>query len=284
MAQPEIDSIVNIIPKIRRFFYGEPALGCSDLTHYLAYLPGKNMDHKIRPGDAIRAGGLSDQCIKAGSVIVQNVGAEVFGFAYTGMAAPIVDASGQVIGSFFVLESLELHERRNELLDVAGRLAESIGGAAQVSRSAQGEADEILTMAKKLSALSTGATTAVQEMTSMVGVIRDIADKTNVLGINAAIESARAGRAGGGFKVLADAIRGMSHETQESISVIEPRVAEVLQQLADLKAASEELQGKAERILAIVDSMNGMVETVGGGATKVSDLANTFVQMTDSAR
>ncbi len=113
-------------------------------------------------------------------------------------------------------------------------------------------ADEVNGMAKDLALL--------QEECSRIGgvldVIRGIADQTNLLALNAAIEAARAGEQGRGFAVVADEVRALAHRTQESTVEIQSMV-EGLQEkstnavnaIAKGKALSEDSLNQSEEVV-----------------------------------
>lgn len=130
----------------------------------------------------------------------------------------------------------------------------------------QNNAEVELEISEHLNQLSNDAA----QVKDVLQIIEDIADQTNLLALNAAIEAARAGEHGRGFAVVADEVRKLAERTQKGVTEINGTISVIIQSIHD---AGTQMNANVEKTTSLVDESEAMRDKLEGTAEVISKTA-----------
>ncbi len=155
-------------------------------------------------------------------------------------------------------------QEANRISSESGRLASS--GEEVIGHTVE-DMNEIATTVNDAASLIHQLEANSQQISNVVAVIRDVADQTNLLALNAAIEAARAGEQGRGFAVVADEVRKLAERTSSSTK--------------EISSTIDTMRASASNAVA---SMQGVVSRVAAGVERAQEANTSIKQIGEGSR
>ncbi len=178
------------------------------------------------------------------------------------------------VASMMNISIEQSQELRKRLIETQGLVKESkdaIGDLfSQITESAHTEEE----LSSKVEQLSRNA----DDVKSILDIINDIADQTNLLALNAAIEAARAGEHGRGFAVVADEVRNLAGRTQKSLAEINSTIMVIVQ---EINAVSSQMNLNSQKMERLSDMSKSVQETYEKMSSNLSSVVSDSNQSMD---
>lgn len=173
----------------------------------------------------------------------------------------------------------------NEMTSAVEEVARNAVSTSEASRNATTSAGDGRDLVQETVSAIERMSTDVQATASLIGdlanesrdigkvldVIRGLADQTNLLALNAAIEAARAGEAGRGFAVVADEVRALAHRTQQSTSEIERMIGSIQTGTEHAVDSMRNSTERAESTLNIARGAGLSLDTINTAIVEINE-------------
>jgi len=260
-----IQKVIDQIPLLHAYLGDEVGLFVSDRERYLVAQDGA-VKLRINVMDPVKPGSTARTTMEAGKKVTLRVPKEVYGLPYIGKGVPIRDGD-QLVGSFVTTTPIEDLEMLNK---ICGEMHDTIRTAVASITNLASSAQQLAASATELASNAGGIEDEIKKMDEIMDLIKDIASQTHLLGLNAAIEAARAGDLGRGFNVVAEEIRKLASRTQtsakdvsEKLYSIKGKINAVLENILQVSSVAEEqsattqeLNGSMQKIEPVAEQLN----------------------------
>lgn len=214
-----MDLLVKLAPSLQKLIPLDCIIGIADTKKFLCSIPGEKIKLPVdTTGTEISKDVPIAKAIKSGKPERMIVPKEVLGISFQATSIPVLDNEGKVIGGIGLGIGLE---NREILINTTNLVATSTKKTSLNIEEIANSAGKLAKQQEELLGLAKDITEQIGETEKIIEIIRGVAHTSNMLGLNASIEAARAREQGRGFSVVAGEIRKMAENSSTAIKDVE---------------------------------------------------------------
>ncbi len=221
-----LEQTIKFCKLLPGLYSSDIAVTVTDLEKHLLMQQAKSFKLNSDVNEPIRKGGGIEKAIKTKQPIVARIPQELYGISIITRTVPLFnEKTGSIIGVISIAIS---QEKESSIMEMVSELHDSSKSMENSSHALFESSEKLSRKSNDMNANIDAVTDEINKMDNIIGYIKSVSETSNLLGLNASIEAARAGDAGRGFAVVAEEMRKLAINSKESS-------VEILTSLHDLK-------------------------------------------------
>lgn len=266
----KLEDVILIMPILQEWYDQDISVFVANHETILAAYNNPRLNLGIQVGDPVLKGTVTDKVLQSGQRTVEHISKTKsrFSIPYIAIGSPIKD-DGMFVGVISIVISTEKY---NALLEIGEEILSSVEEIYASAENLSAQSQELSATAKTMDDETLNVQRDIVHVSDITMAIKKISQQSNILGVNAAIEAARAGKSGQGFCVVADEIKKLSDHTKKSAITIDQDVLEV-------NASVSRLVNSVSNLALVSESQAMGVVELTQALNQISHMAERLVKL-----
>ena len=239
----------------------------------LTYLPGENLEIGYKVGDRVKSGDVNLHTALKGQNSDIYLDASVYGMPINAYAFPIRE-NGRVIGALGFGKPLDKERQLEAYIEEVRQIVVTLQDKNHVMAA---HSEELAAASTEIRLQSERALEDSAKTNDITKLIKAISRQTNLLGLNASIEAARAGQYGAGFNIVAQEVRKLSLQTDESTAKIESALVDVQHNLQALLENMNQISSASNEEAKLAQDVGAVIEQLDEVSTKLEHFMKSIL-------
>lgn len=240
----------------------------------LKYIPGQNLEVGYREGDRIKTNDNNVHTALNGRNSDIYLDASVYGMPINAYAFPIME-NGRVIGALGFGKPMDKEHQLEEYIDT---VRDIVGTLQDKTHRMAAHSEQLAATSAQIREQSERALADSEKTNDVTKLIKGISRQTNLLGLNASIEAARAGQYGAGFNIVAQEVRKLSQQTDDSTGEIEQALGNVKMNLSALLENMNHITTASTEEAKLSQEVSAVIGTLNDVSTKLEHFMKTMLK------
>ena len=261
-----------VLPYLNDLSRDDTAFVVSDGEKYICYEAAKEFDLQIKYGTEINQ--MGKKSFNSGNILKEDIPASAFGKDIKVVSVPIKNSKGKIIGT--VASGIDM-ENFNQMISSMNEISKSVQQVSSGVDELSGVASGLAKSGQNVLQLVQEAMESSKKTSEALEIIKSIADKINLLGLNAAIESARAGEQGRGFNVVSSEIRKLANQSKESVATIKEVIEDMNKSVNNITNAVDDSAAVSEEQAASIQEISATIESINDNLKRLNEFSKRFL-------
>jgi len=265
----KLDSVIDVAQNIKDWYEQDVTVLVTDLERVVKSCINPKLDIGFHEGDMVPEQSAAYKAIRSRQRIIVRVNDKTkFRIPYVAISNPIID-NEIVVGAISLVISIGQYDK---LVSMGEELLAAVEEITASAENLSAQSEEFSTTARTMDAETKTVQKEITHVAYITDEIRKLSSQSNILGINASIESARAGEHGRGFAVVAQEVRKLADNTKLSAGSIESDVQGVQESVRRLTESVSDLATISEAQAIGVVELTKAIAYIAKMAQELVDL------------